>query len=405
MKFKKRAVIPPLVIVLFILLAVLASMARKPPEMRQQQKPAVMVEVLKAEPVDKTFMVESQGTVKPKFSTNLVAEVSGQIIDVADQYVAGGFFKKGDMLVQIDPSDYQAAVQQAKADLLQAQAALEEEKARGKVAKEEWASIQEGKIPELGLRKPQLASAVANVESAQARLAQAKRDLERTTIRAPFAGVLKSKVADLGQYVSTGTQVGMLLGTDIAEVRVPLSDQNMAFIRNPSDIEDDQYPPVKLTSVVAGEPRQWMGHLVRTEGVIDENSRVIYGVVQVKDPYSLDKANHSEVLRFGRFVQAEIEGVRAHDVYEIPSYALTHDGGVWVVTDERTLQKKSVTVVRNEDNLSLVSDGLNPGDRVMLTQLEDPLPGMDVRLPGDPLPEQMETAAKTDEQATEKSGG
>ena len=174
MKLKKRAFIPPLIILVAILLAVLASMAAKPPEKKQQQKPAVMVEVKEVKARDMTFLVDSQGSATPKYSTTLLAEVSGQIVDVADKYNAGGFFKKGETLLQIDPSDYKVAVQQARAQLLQAQAALEEEKARARVAEEEWSQFTEGEAPALGLRKPQLASALAALESAEANLAMAE---------------------------------------------------------------------------------------------------------------------------------------------------------------------------------------------------------------------------------------
>ena len=158
-------------------------MAAKPPEKKQQQKPAVMVEVKEMEARDMTFLVDSQGSATPKYSTTLLAEVSGQIVDVADKYNAGGFFQKRRDAAQIDPSDYEVAVQQARAQLLQAQAALEEEKARAQVAEEEWSQFTEGEAPALGLRKPQLASALAALESAEANLAMAERNLERTTIK------------------------------------------------------------------------------------------------------------------------------------------------------------------------------------------------------------------------------
>ncbi|KPD24985.1 efflux RND transporter periplasmic adaptor subunit [Idiomarina zobellii] len=395
MKLKKRAFIPPLIILVAILLAVLASMAAKPPEKKQQQKPAVMVEVKEVKARDMTFLVDSQGSATPKYSTTLLAEVSGQIVDVADKYNAGSFFKKGETLLQIDPSDYKVAVQQARAQLLQAQAALEEEKARARVAEEEWSQFTEGEAPALGLRKPQLASALASLESAEANLAMAERNLERTTIRAPYDSVLRSKQADLGQFVGAGAQIATLYGTEVAEIRLPLSDLDVTYLNLPEESQTE--PKVLLESQVSGVDTQWLGKLVRTEGVLDEASRVIYGVVQVEDPYNLNGQTHEEPLRFGRFVQAQVEGQQVTGVMEVPTYAINPDGTVWTVADERKLQKREIEVIRTQANTSIVSEGLEEGDLVVLTQLKNALNGMKVRLEGDPLPEQMETSAKNED--------
>lgn len=395
MKLKKRAFIPPLIILVAILLAVLASMTAKPPEKKQQQKPAVMVEVKEMVARDMTFLVDSQGSATPKYSTTLLAEVSGQIVDVADKYNAGGFFKKGETLLQIDSSDYKVAVQQARAQLLQAQAALEEEKARARVAEEEWSQFTEGEAPALGLRKPQLASALAALESAEANLAMAERNLERTTIKAPYDSVLRSKQADLGQFVGAGTQIATLFGTEVAEIRLPLSDLDVTYLNLPEESQTE--PKVLLESQVSGVDTQWLGKLVRTEGVLDEASRVIYGVVQVEDPYNLNGQTHEEPLRFGRFVQAQVEGQQVTGVMEVPTYAINPDGTVWTVADERKLQKREIEVIRTQANTSIVSEGLKEGDLVVLTQLKNALNGMKVRLEGDPLPEQMETSAKNED--------
>ena len=395
MKIKKKAFIPPVIILLFIGLAVLASMMGKPPEKKQNVKPAPMVEVKEVQPENMTFIVDSQGTVRPKHSTQLLSEVSGQIIDIADNFNAGGFFSKGDMLLQIDPSDYKVAVQQAKAQLLQAQSALEEEKARARVAEEEWAMFKDGEAPALGLRKPQLASALSAVESAEANLAMAKRNLERTTIRAPFDAILRSKQADLGQFVGSGSQVAMLYGTGTAEVRLPLSDLDTTYLDMPSE---GKQPMVHLQSMVNGISTDWQGRLVRTEGVLDENSRVVYGVVEVKDPYNLDGNTHNAPLRFGRFVDAKIEGQSVSNVMSVPTYAINEDSSVWIVDEERVLKHRTVQVIRTQSNDSIISGGLERGDKVVLTQLANPLPGTPVRLEGDPLPSQMESTAQKEQQ-------
>ncbi|WP_157981884.1 efflux RND transporter periplasmic adaptor subunit [Pseudidiomarina donghaiensis] len=394
MAFKKRALLPPIILVVAILLLVAMIALRPQPPQRSTERPAVLVEVLEVQPENINFQVEGQGNVKPKHMTNLVTQVSGQIIEVADNFVNGGFFEKGDMLVTIDPADYRVALQSAKASLAQAKAALAEESARAKVAKDEWESLQMGEIPALGIREPQVASAVAAVQSAEAAVAKAQRDLDRTVVRAPYDGILQNKNVDIGQFVSMNTQVGALYGSEVAEVRVPLSDRDLAYIDLPEANHDGASPHVALTSDVAGKTFTWHGNLVRSEGVLDQNSRVIYGVVEVQDPYNQESEQHPAPLRFGRFVQLVIDGVEAQQVYRVPRYALSINNTVWVVDDERRLQQRDVNIVRAEAQHVVINEGLQPGDLVVLTQLSNALPSMKVRIPGDPVIEQQETPNK-----------
>lgn len=403
MAFKKRKLLPPGIILFCITVVVLLSIFKPEPQQRSQERPAVLVNVLSAEKQDVRFQISSQGTVEPRHQTNLVAEVSGRVVALADDFVAGGFFEAGEMMLQIDPSDYRVMVQEARANLAQAQAALEEELARAQVAKEEWASIEAGKIPPLGLREPQVASAVANVDSAKARLAKAERDLDRTTIRAPFAGLLRNRNVDLGQYVGTGTAIGMLLGTDVAEVRLPMSDRDLAYLDLPRHGEElSAELDVRLTSNVAGETITWLGKLVRSEGVLDEASRVIYAVIEVQDPYNLAGQRHPQPLRFGRFVQAQVAGMQADDMVVVPRYAVTARNTVWLVNENRELEEREITIRRTDGNDVYVSAGLQDGDKVLLTQLANPLPSMRVRLESDPVPSSMETAIAAKSTADEQ---
>ncbi|WP_417689742.1 efflux RND transporter periplasmic adaptor subunit [Pseudidiomarina sp.] len=411
MAFKKRALLPPLIIIVAIALVVLLGMLRPQLPMRASERPAVLVEIQEVQAEDINLLVSGQGNVMAKHTTSLVTQVSGQVIEIAPNFHNGGYFNKGDMIIKIDPQDYQVALQNAKANLAQAKAALAEESARAKVAKEEWESLQLGEIPALGLREPQVASAVAAVQSAEAAVAKAQRDLDRTVIRAPFAGLLQSKNVDLGQFVNQSNQVAQMMGTEVAEVRVPLSDRDLAYLELPSNEQDSDFPRVRLSSYVAGEKYEWLGRLVRSEGVLDSNSRVIYGVVEVQDPYNREGQTHEEVLRFGRFVQLEIEGKYVENVFRVPRYALNTDGNLWLVDEERRLKRRHVEVLRAEENQVIINEGLEAGDKVVLTQLANALPSMKVRLPGDPLPQQMERpkaeqddTAVTAKNATDEAG-
>ncbi|HSG51207.1 MAG TPA: efflux RND transporter periplasmic adaptor subunit [Rheinheimera sp.] len=390
-----KILVPVAVIAVAVVAAIGLTSMRKPPEKKEEQRQAILIN---AEPVatqDLVYKIQSQGTVKPKYETSLSSEVNGRIISLADNFIEGGFFNAGDVLVRVEPADYQTNVKAAEASLANAQAALEEEKARGRVAEEEWRSFTDGKAPELGLRRPQLASALANVRSAEAELERARRDLSRTEIRAPYAGLVKSRAVDLGQFISRGTSVGMIYGTDVAEVRLPITDNDSAFIQLPDFTADETKPEVMLTAVVAGEIVQWPAKLVRTEGVLDERSRVIYGVAQVSDPYQRNNPNKAP-LRFGRFVQAEIVGEATEQVVVVPRHLLLAKQQILVVDNESELQFRTVEVERADDRFAYIRSGFAEGDRLATSAIANPLAGTLVRVSSDPVEQVADTPKSED---------
>ncbi|RTE87508.1 MULTISPECIES: efflux RND transporter periplasmic adaptor subunit [Gammaproteobacteria] len=394
MAVHKRQIILPFVIILFALFILVVLSSMRPQPMRgQPPRPAVLVEVVEVEKKDETFVVDGYGTVNPRYQTQIVTEVSGRVVRISEKFVAGGFFQEGEVLLEIDPSDYEANLEDARANVARAQSSLATERALGRVAEAEWRSIEAGEIPELGLRQPQLASELANLRAAEAQLDRAERNLERTVVRAPFSGLLQAKQANLGQYLGVGTSIGMFYGTEVAEVRVPLTDYDLSFLdQQMINSETSAGPSVSVTAEVAGEFRSWQGHLVRTEGVLDPTSRVIYGVVEIQDPYNREHRTHETPLQFGRFVTANVEGVTVQGLIELPRHAINTNGEVWVVTEERLLERREVVSYRLDEQTVFVSSGLENGELVMTTQLDNPLPGMKVRLPGDPLIPQEEAA-------------
>jgi len=379
-----RIALPFLIVVVAIVAAVGLSKARKPPEKVAEAKAALLVEVQPVTRQDVVYQIESQGAVTPKTETSLVSEVNGRIVSVADDFVEGGFFNAGDVLVQVEPADYLTSVKAAEATLANAQAALEEEKARVRVAEEDWRSFQAGTAPQLGLRRPQLASALAKVRSAEADLDRAKRDLARTEIRAPYAGMVKNRAVDLGQFVSRGTSIGVIYGTDIAEVRLPLTDNDLAYLDLPKPNQSSARPTVTLQAVVAGKTLSWPAELARTEGVLDERSRVIYAVAEVKDPYQLNSqaSDTTEPLRFGRFVQAKVTGRTASQVVVVPRHLLRPSNQLLVVDDRNQLQFRQVSIDRSDEKQAFILDGFVSGDRILSSPVTNPMPGLVVRMSG-----------------------
>ena len=360
---RKFVVIPGILISAIALMAVLSQFKPEPPK-RESESLDLLVETLTLELSTESFRIYSQGTVRPRTQTVLSAEVSGSIVSISPNFIAGGAFEEGEVLMRIDPTNYTAAIDKAEALLLQRQIEFDGAK----------------ELRSQGYRaESEFASAAAALASAKADLAIAMRNLERSYIRLPYAGMVLSKNADIGQFVNPGTQLGVTFATDIAEVRLPLTDQDLAFVDLPGPASSDMRkgPQVTLTATQKGKRMRWDAELVRSEGVVDERSRVTYAVAQLDDPYQL----HGDgiALPIGTFVAAEITGSGAYDVIRIPRTALRRAGQVLVVDDENKIDIRSVAVIRSDERFAYVGSGVAPGERITTTAIEAPTNGMSVR--------------------------
>jgi RND family efflux transporter MFP subunit len=373
----------PLVLVIgsiVIVVALVAIQKSKSAERKDDTQKAVLVDTIVAEVVSLNFVVESQGTVRPRTETTLVSEVSGKIVSVAPEFVAGGFFREGEVLLQIDPSDYEAGLKRAEAALASRKARLADETARSEQALKDWRNMgRQGQPSDLGLRKPQLADARANVSAAEADVQKARRDLERTRITVPYDGLVRQKAVDIGQYVTPGTRLGITFAIDTAEVRLPLTNSDLRYLDLPSETEvksrDKTFPPVTLSAERAGETVRWQARIIRTEGVVDETSRVIYAVAQVVDPYGVLGQSNQQELKIGTFVNAEIKGLPAEDVVVLPRYVLRADNTILIANADEELDILPVTVLRAEPKKVYLSGGIDGGTRVVVTTLDAPVPG------------------------------
>ncbi len=375
----------PLIIILTSLAVVFAMVAiskGKRPERKDEGPKAQLVDVITVKPESMHLMIGSQGSVLPRTETVLVAEVAGKVISVSSNFVAGGFFEQGEVLLRIDPSDYDAALKRAEANLASRQAQYADQKARSEQALKDWQNLgRTGEPSELTLRKPQLAEALAGVKAAEADLLKAQRDLDRTSIRAPYDGLVRSKQVDIGQYVAPGTALGVSFAIDIAEIRLPLAVEDLKFLNLPSAAgsavgnEPHDPVPVYLSAEGSGLPGSWKGEIVRTEGVVDQDSRVVYAVAQVTDPYAVLGKSRQAELRMGTFVRAEIEGIWLDNVVSLPRMALHEDQSVLLANSENELEIRQVSIVRAEPQVVYIGSGLKAGDRVVVTAIEAAIPG------------------------------
>ncbi|MCI0438277.1 MAG: efflux RND transporter periplasmic adaptor subunit [Chloroflexi bacterium] len=210
------------------------------PQAKLQAPPRELpeVRVIRVEPRTVRLNVDSQGIVAPRAETDLVSEVAGRVVKVAPSFAAGGFFKWGEVLVAIDPRDYEFAVTKAQAQVVEARRALLQEQAEVEQARSDWKALGEGKPTDFALRKPHLAEAQAKLAAAEAELKLARLNLERTELRAPFDGRVREKKVDVGQYVTQGSALARLYAADIAEVRLPLAIDQLAYLDLPLSYRD-----------------------------------------------------------------------------------------------------------------------------------------------------------------------
>lgn len=380
MATKKQIIIPIAVLMAGIAALSFFSAMKKPPEEKQEivDTPIVTVNNISLAPM--TLKVDSYGMVTPKYETQLIAQVNGEIVELSDVFQRGGFVKKDQLLARIDPNDYQAALIDAQASMASARAALEKEVAQGKVAEREWKQITDSSPTELSLRKPQLAQELARVKAAQAAVLRAERNLERTEIRAPYDAMIDSRDIGLGAFVSVGKQIGHLLATDFAEVRLPVADSQLAYL-----INQGVNAQVQLHGEYAGQSRQWQASIKRSEGVVDSKSRMAYLVAEIKDPYQLQATNNNSApLRFGSYINANILGNYLAKATMLPRY-LVVDGKVAILDDNSKLHYVEIDIIRQQGSSVVVTNGLANGDRLITSALDYPIEGMKLALDNDDI--------------------
>lgn len=366
------------------------------------------VTVIQAEPQTLRLDVHTQGVVTPRDEIDLISEVAGKIIHLHPNFAVGGFFAKNDLLVTIDPRDYDYAIAEALARIAEAKRQLAMEEAQADQARNEWQELGEGNPTPLAMREPQLAEARAKLKAAEADLAQAKIKRNRCELRAPFAGRFQSRNAGLGQYIQPGEKLARLYSTDAAEIRLPLASGQLAYleldlgIENPSlrrsgagiqpavtycvpgdaSAKTANHPKVVLTAEFAGAMQRWEGRIVRTEGVVDESTGVLYAVAEVCHPYL--QINNRPPLLNGLFVQAIVQGKELPNLFALPQIAINVSNEALLVDNKQKLHIRHLDVLRHEPDRILVKGGLNAGERIVTSGIDAPVEGMTVKIDANP---------------------
>ncbi|MFT5767656.1 MAG: RND family efflux transporter MFP subunit [Halioglobus sp.] len=340
------------------------------------------VDVIVVAPEKHSISVETQGTVRPNREINLISQVAGRVESVSNLFEAGEFFVAGEELLRLEGVDYRFAIARAESQVAAAKQKVAEEKGRTLQAAREWRDLGSVQANDLFLRKPQLASAEAALKAAEADLGSAELDLARTSIKVPFNGRISEKYVDLGQYVAPGTAIAKVYDTDLALVRLPLTDRQIALLDLPLNYDNRQAADqvgaqVRLRVKFANQYWEWPGRIVRTDAKIDINSRAVYAVAEVERPFARVEGSNRPPLAPGLFVNATISGKGLEGVAILPRAALRSDGTVMLVDPSSRVQKRDVHLLHSSAEKAWVQ-GLVTGDRVIIRESALTVAGMQV---------------------------
>lgn len=377
-----NVILPVVVVGIGVGIAAAMKAAEEPSAATEKPDPLRVVDCVVVEGRTIATEVVVFGTVKPRTETTLVAEVTGRVLTTHDSFHEGGFFGDEAILLTIDRSIYEAELAAARAEQARAEANEAREKAEAEIARREWDKFGSGEASPLVRREPQLAQASAEVAAARARVERATIDLARTEVKAPYAGRIRSRLVEEGQYVTAGTPVAVIYATDFAEVRLPISLEELSYLDLPLREEwhePETAPEVTLEVEIGRRVETWSARLHRTEGELDPKTRVLYAVARIQNPYHAPEPGRIPLL-VGQFVRARLMGKEYHGAAELPRSSLGRNDTVWVVDEDETLRRRSVIVHRLGRQQVLVDvDGLE-GERVVTSRLDFAVEGMAVRV-------------------------
>jgi len=333
-----------------------------------------VVRVVTAKHQDYRLYLHSQGRVTAQRESDLIAEVAGKVSQISPHFSVGGFFKQGELLLSLDQREYDLKIQRAEAVVAQAQQRYLLSKNNSEQALFDWQQLgKKGRASELLLKKPQQREAKAQLQASKADLALAQLQRQRSEIRAPYDGYLKSKQADLGLYLRTGSPIGRFYSLAKMQVRLPLHQQQLPFLAH-NEIRVKQF---NIAVELKQQQQTWQGLIQGSERVIDPQTQMHYLIAEVTNP--TQKSDQPQLIP-GQFVQARIEGKLLKEVFVLPRNALRNINQVWVIDAQQRLHIRIVQVERVESNVVIIKHGLKEGEKVCLSKLEVAVENMQVNI-------------------------
>ena len=381
MKKLLKIISPVLVLVVSIGIVQGLSAAKPEPEKKEETQRLISLYVDEVTSDMVTISVQTQGEVRPKTEIDLIPQVSGRIVGISESFAEGAEFDPGETLIKIDDTNYKLAVVRARARVAEAEVGVQRELANAKIKKEHWLDKRNaGEPTAYALNKPQVMEAEAKLLSAESDLKEAQLNVARTEINVPFLGRVREKNVGIGQYVTAGTQLGRVFSTNTVEIRLPLTDTQMAELNLPMGFMADAFnaPVVQFSAQVGSREHSWSGRIVRTHASVDPQTRLIYAIAEVEDPYGLGSDNGAPIA-VGMFVHADIAGVNSQAALVLPRLALRNANKVYVINDENRLEIRTVEVISTSEETVLVSNGVEVGDKVVTSTIPAAVDGMEVR--------------------------
>ncbi len=379
----KKLVYPIIVLAVGIGIAVLIALNAPRPTPDDYEPLLATVRVLKVQPQAEYLTVTSQGTVEPRSQSELIPEVSGRAVWISPALVGGGSFARDEVLLRIDDADYRSA-------LVRAEAALKRAEVEQDFAADELSRVESLRGKNLAsqqqLDNTRRAAAVAdaNLSESQAAVDQARRDLQRTELKAPFDGLVREEHVDLGQFVTRGQNIGTIYATDYVEVRLPIAADQLVYLGLPistrGQIPESLRPPVTVAADFGNTRLLWEGELIRAEAEFDARTRMLNGIARLRTDSELP-------LPVGMFVQAQIRGRRVENIIRLPRSAMRDNNQVMVIDKDNRLHFRQVSIMRLEHDDMLVDGGLEAGELVCISPLQTVVEGMSVN----PVIEQVDT--------------
>lgn len=361
--------LPAIAIVAAVIMVKTAPKAEK----KLPPKAAALVDTMVLQTSDETVILELTGTIVPSEQIVLRSRVGGEVVSIAPNFIEGGFLKEGEEAVKIDPVDYELALASAESALETARFNYKLELGRQDVAQREWDLLKTDDATEqereLALRIPHLAASKAALDAAQATLQNARLDLERTSVRAPFNSVVVSRNVNIGSQASTQDALATLAGTDAYWVVASIGIDRLEWVAVPGSTAT-----IESFSGVVRE-----GRVIKLLPDLEEQGRMARLLIEVDDPLCLKpKNNDQKPLLIGEYVRANINGRQLANVLSIPRKALRNNVAVWIATEEGTLDIRDIDVLWRDGQRILLRDSVQPGEHLIVSDLTAPIQGMDV---------------------------
>ncbi|MBF0209243.1 MAG: efflux RND transporter periplasmic adaptor subunit [Desulfamplus sp.] len=364
-------------------------------------KPAILpplVETIAVKADDHAVVISAMGKVIASQTISLKARVSGFVVETSPEFIEGGIYRKGDVMLQLDPNDFTLTIKQQEAMLAKAEASLKLEMGKQEVARAELRLMQNRSSrpisePNLALRLPQLEQIKADIASIKVDIERARLNLERTTVKAPFNCIVIATNVQIGSHISSQEPLATISGIDEYRVEATLAVDQLKWIEFPNNSTINNNSSSKKSTTTRGsdvtittkDGTKHQGEVVRLLGNLSDKSRLARILIRIQDPLLLNpkdrsKLNSTTPLLIDSYVQADIQGKTIEGIFSLPRAAVRDGDKIWVVNNEMALEIIDIDLIWKDNESVYIKHGLQDGDNIVISELSSPVHGMSVKI-------------------------